>query len=578
VIALDFETAYDGQYSVKALGPWRYCHDPRFRLLLCAAHSPDFRQVAAPGAFDWRALHGRQIVAHNAGFDRAVFKRARELGICPADVEPAGWLDTAAACAYLGLPRDLAGAVRELFGVAIDKSVRDRMAGAQPDLFDNTAGYAAGDSYWAWRIWERVGPHWPESERRLLELTHAMGDYGVRIDVTAARTAAADLAAVVASLEASTPFRPIASKPALDAACAAAGVARPPGTRTGDPAVEQWCRIYNGHDAARWVRNVQAWRRANRTRAVVDSMLDRIDPATGRMVYDLRYFGAVPTGRWSGSGGLNVQNFNRQDGAGVNLRGLIVPEPGHVFVIADYAQIEARVLLWLAGDREFLEQLRGGMDLYEAAARKMLGYADPRPLKAVDPGLRQLAKGMTLGLGFGMGARKFVSAAKILAGLDLSFDDCKRHVSTFRRTNPRITDYWQALAEAFQRRAGKAYYRHGLPSGRPLHYWEPVCDGEMECAQVKGGERIRLHPGLLAENAVQATARDILAAAWIRCVDAGHIPVLSVHDELVFEVPEAGAQHAAAAIQQIMQAPPPWPDADALPLQVETAIARRYGK
>lgn len=578
MIAFDTETYYDGRYSVKALGNWRYCHDPRFRLLQCAVYSPAGACVAGPSALDWRRLHGRQVIAHNAGFDRAVFERARELGLCPPDVEPAAWLDSSAACAYLGLPRDLAGAVKELFGVTLDKSIRARMAGAQPDLFDDTGAYAAGDAYWAWRLWERVGGKWPVEERRLLDLTRDMGDRGVRIDTAAATTAVDELTAAIAGLEAATPFRPIASRQALDEACAAAGAARPPGTRSGDPALEQWLRIYAGHEAARWVRNVQAWRRANRTLAVVETMLDRVNLDTGRMVYDLKYFGAVPTGRWSGSGGLNMQNFNRQDGAGVNLRGLIVPAQGHRFVIADYAQIEARVLLWLAGDREMLDQLRGGMDLYEAAARKMLGYADPRPIKAVNPGLRQLAKGMTLGLGFGMGAGKFVSAAKILAGLDLSLEECKRHVATFRRTNPRIIAYWDRLAEAFRLRHGKPYYRHFLPSGRPLHYWEPVCNGGMECAQEKGGERIRLHPGLLVENAVQATARDILAVAWARCTDAGFAPVLSVHDELVFEVPEAAAAEAATAIRRIMQTPPPWPDAEILPLEVETAIAGRYGK
>jgi len=177
-----------------------------------------------------------------------------------------------------------------------------------------------------------------------------------------------------------------------------------------------------------------------------------------------------------------------------------------------------------------------------------------------------------------MGAAKFASAAKALAGLELSLEDCKRHVATFRRANPRITDYWQALAEASRRRAGKPYYRHVLPSGRPLHYWDPVCDGGMECAQVKGTERIRLHPGLLAENTVQATARDILADAWARCATAGLAPVMSIHDELVFEVPAADAKDAAAVIMRIMQTPPPWPDADLLPLEVETVAACRYGK
>ena len=73
--------------------------------------------------------------------------------------------------------------------------------------------------------------------------------------------------------------------------------------------------------------------------------------------------------------------------------------------------------------------------------------------------------------------------------------------------------------------------------------------------------------GLLAENWTQATARDVLASAWLRCADAGFVPVLSVHDELVFELPEATAAQDLARIIALMETPVPW--APHLPLSVE---------
>lgn len=579
MIALDFETYWAANYSVKELGSLLYCRDPRFRCTMVAAWSPHASISCRPHSFPWKLLHGRQIIAHNAGFDRAVFERLCTDGVVPAGVEPAGWLDTAALCVYFGLPRDLAGAVKAVFGVALDKSIRDRMAGVQADLFDDVAAYAASDAEWAWRLWDRLGAKWPAAEARLCALTREMGARGVCIDLPAAAAAEAKLAAEIAAIEAALPFSPPASTAALKQACQQLGQPIPPGTAAKDPGVEAWCAANQAKDSPLWVRQVQAWRRANRTREVVRSMLARVSPESGRMQYELKYFGAGQTGRWSGGGGLNIQNFNRQAGdTGVDLRGLIVPAPGHAFVVADYAQIEARVLLWLAGDYEFLDDLRGGMDLYEAAARRMLGYADPRPLKAVDPGLRQLAKGMTLGLGFGMGAGKFVSAAKILAGLDLAFDACRGHVDTYRKANPLVVDFWRRQGDAFEARHGKAHYSPRLPSGRLIRYWEPLCDGDMTYAAEKGGTRFTGHPGLLAENMVQATARDILADAWLRLADAGHAPVMSIHDELVFEVEKPRTKDALREIVGIMQTPPAWPLADRLPLGVEVGIAKRYGK
>jgi DNA polymerase len=81
---------------------------------------------------------------------------------------------------------------------------------------------------------------------------------------------------------------------------------------------------------------------------------------------------------------------------------------------------------------------------------------------------------------------------------------------------------------------------------------------------------------LLAENWTQATARDVLAEAWLRCCDSGFVPILSVHDELVFELPEATAEADLARIIAIMEAPVPW--AAHLPLKAEGKLSPFYAK
>jgi len=350
----------------------------------------------------------------------------------------------------------------------------------------------------------------------------------------------------VADLAVGIPFTPPLSAPAFAAWCASRGVEAPKSTGKAagveglDPAT------------ATMVRKVQQFRSVNRTAALFDSLAARTRP-DGRMAYDLKYFGAAQTGRWSGGGGFNMQNLNRGEAAGQDVRAMFCCPEGRVFVIADYAQIEARVLLWLAGERAMLEMIAGGMDLYEAAARRMLGYTDPRPIKEVNPGLRQLAKGMQLGLGFGMGAGKFVSAAKSLAGLEIGFDQAQEAVTTFRRQMKGVTGLWSRLADDFEAASGKPYHQMALPSGRRMTYWQPACCGNMEAAQVKGGPRYQLHPGLLAENLVQATARDVLASAWLRCANAGYVPVMSVHDELVFECDEAFVPALVEEVRALMQ-------------------------
>jgi DNA polymerase bacteriophage-type len=90
------------------------------------------------------------------------------------------------------------------------------------------------------------------------------------------------------------------------------------------------------------------------------------------------------------------------------------------------------------------------------------------------------------------------------------------------------------------------------------------------------GDRIKVYGGLLAENWTQATARDVLASAWLRCDAVGFRPVLSVHDELVFEVPEASAEEDLRRIVRIFEEPVPW--AAGLPLRADGKLCSVYGK
>lgn len=577
-LALDFETAWSKDYSVAKMGPWAYCHDPRFDpYLVSVAASDGFEWVGHPAQAPWdRFARYPTWVSHNAGFDEQVFLAARDRGDFSSP-DPAAWHCSADLCGFRQLPRALDKAVEQAFDVVLDKSVRER-AGQQGDMFPPTEkelrDYALEDARWCLKLWDKYHRPWLETEIRLSDHTRMMGREGIGFDLDAARGARDSLAFRRAQIESEIPWadRGIAptSRTELFAECHRAGILPPSSTAEKSPEYEAWLEQFG--ETLPWVRGLNQWRKINRTLSVVESMLLRAD-GTGRLHYGLKYYGAAITGRWSGSDGLNLQNLNRDDTAGgIDLRGLLIPKPGHVFIISDLAQIEPRCLAQVVKDETMLAFLRSGADLYEAHARATMGYADPRPLKEVDKGLRALAKARSLGLGYGCGPAKFVAVAKLMAGLDITQEDAEKTVADFRESNPLIVQAWARLEKLFRSEKNAAVVLT-LPSGRKMRYFHP--QGGQATATL-GGPLKKFYGGLLAENYIQAMARDVLAEMVLAVEEAGLPVVLHVHDEIVVEVPEADAEGALATIEKIMTTPPEW--ADNLPLACEAAIAHRYQK
>jgi hypothetical protein len=181
------------------------------------------------------------------------------------------------------------------------------------------------------------------------------------------------------------------------------------------------------------------------------------------------------------------------------------------------SQIESRVLLYLAGDTEALRLFRENQeaDAYAIHARRTMGYAEPEPLKAwcerTGSNLRQLAQARVLGLGYGCGWRKFIEAARVMAGLELSDADSKRIVSEFRESNLLIVDLWNRLQQACEARDGKTYAlplpitQHDPAAKRFLLFRDISITEDGVTCSIAGG-RVRVFGGLIAENWTQATA------------------------------------------------------------------------
>lgn len=251
------------------------------------------------------------------------------------------------------------------------------------------------------------------------------------------------------------------------------------------------------------------------------------------------------------------------------LRSLFVASPGRELIGADYAAIEARGIAWLAGQQDVLDVFASGEDIYV------------RDAAGVGSDNRQLGKTLRLGLGYGMGALKFIlTAAK--DGIVVARKDAARMVKLWRQNNEAIVDFWHDIERAahdavenmgtvYQVRnitmsATKACLSVKLPSGRVIRYWRPKVavvkktietltdEGEIKRIEREGPELQFFAPdeetgqfvkqstygGKLAENLTQAVCRDLLAAATVRLRGTLYETVLHVHDSIAAEVP-AGA-------------------------------------
>lgn len=277
------------------------------------------------------------------------------------------------------------------------------------------------------------------------------------------------------------------------------------------------------------------------------------------------------------------------------LRPALIPAKGHVFVVADWAAIEARVNPWMSntddGERK-LNVFRAGEDIYKVnAAATFKVRAD-----AVNDDQRQIGKVQELSCGFAGGVGAFASMGRVY-GILMPEAESKRMVSAWRRANSWAVTYWSALENAYTNAihrkghefsAGRVTYVYDglnlwymLPSKRVLCYpqarweedsvtyakasWKPKQDATE-------WPRARLWKGLACENITQAVANDLLRVA-LRDLDG---VVLHIHDEIVVECAVADADATAAKVKQVMCDAPHW--ARGIPLNAEVKILERYGK
>lgn len=579
--AADFETFYSKDISINEQGVFHYLRHPDNDIYMVSIAGDDgFRFVGHPKEAPWRDLEGSIFLSHNVGFDSAVFYRLQELGIVPDPYKLTAWHDTADLAAFLAVPRSLKSAASILLGVAADKDVRDKMKGQRwenmtPEFQEEVRKYALKDAELCLELWQKYSDKWPKVERQISHMTAQMAYKGVPLDREALEAAKTKLEVAVWEAEALIPWAKdskVLSPIAVRAECAKNGIPCPKSLAQDDPEAEAWEEAYA--EKYSWIGALRNYRKSNKHLKTVCTMLGRLRP-DGTMAYGLKYFGAH-TGRDSGESGWNAQNMPKGEIVGVNLRSLVKAGEGKTFVNCDLSQIEPRVLHWLAGDTHILQYIRESTDLYEAQARAWGLYSEVGALEATNPALRHQIKGLAIGLGYGMSAKKFSE----VAGVDLK--EAERLVTLYRSKNPLVLKLWKRLERVLTETSKSPTDKHAyltLPSGRQMTYWNVSNSSRGPTAEFsRNGTLIRLSTwgGSLSENITQAVARDVFMYQCLELTKQGLPPCLRIHDEVLIEVDEAKAVEALSAVQSIMSTGPSW--ATGLPLAAKGQISKIYKK
>lgn len=278
------------------------------------------------------------------------------------------------------------------------------------------------------------------------------------------------------------------------------------------------------------------------------------------------------------------------------IRGLIA-DLGRYLNVADYSQIEARLLAWIVGDADLLGAFARGDDPYKMMAAKIYG----KPVEEITGTERFMGKQTVLGCGYGLGGGGFQFMLDTTYDVQIEREEADELVALYRKNARPVVKFWRrldnALAHASENvgtefavikgkisikftRADRFWLK--LPSGRLLRYYEVEkkvdrrgriswsCFGRLKNGGGYG--RVKIYGGALTGHIVQSTARDIMASAMVRLDDLGHKLVLTVHDELV-----AADDGRFDEFKREMTTRPAWLTKD-FPLATDAFQTERYRK
>lgn len=251
------------------------------------------------------------------------------------------------------------------------------------------------------------------------------------------------------------------------------------------------------------------------------------------------------TGRLS-SEQPNLQNIPQESEWAKPLREAFRAAAGKRFLSFDYSQLELRLLAHLTQNLQLLEAFHDGEDIHALTASHIFQV----PRDRVSPPMRRVAKTLNFGIIYGMGARAFSRAS------GLRLEEAKRFIETYFHNFPEV-QAWQEQVKAEARTYGFVKNVNGRRRWFVKNHGVAPAPGEFERAAVN--------------MPLQSLAADILKLAMIRVGGtAGAELVLSIHDELLFEVPDDTMRKIAPAIRDTME--------HAFPLSVPLTVQVKHGE
>ena len=301
----------------------------------------------------------------------------------------------------------------------------------------------------------------------------------------------------------------------------------------------------------------------------------------GRLPVPLKYY-AAHTGRWGGADSLNLQNLPSRTGSSSLKKSIVAPQ-GFVMIDADSAQIEARMLAWLSGQNDLVEQFTVGEDVY----RLMASAIYSKDVSDITKDERFIGKTVVLGCGYGMGAEKFKNMLS-LQKVSMDKSEAERIISIYREKNFKIKQLWgqgqNALRFILQKRNAPIGQHNVvsvmdggllLPSGITMRYTNLRNDKDDGFIyDARKNEVVRIYGGKVIENIVQALARIVIGHQMLKIAERYRV-VLTVHDAVACIAPETEVLEAKRYVEECMRSAPEW--AVGLPLNCESGYGRSYG-
>lgn len=604
LITLDFETYYDRDFSLSKMTTEEYIRDPRFEVIGVGVKVNNEGTEWASGThaeikgylqtFNWS---DSMVLAHNTMFDGAILSWL-------FDVHPRVYTDTLCiARALHGV--DVSGSLKALSerykigakGTEVLNALGKRRVDFTEQELSQYGDYCINDvelTYKLFNIFLRKG--FPKQELQLIDCTLRMFVEPVLdLDIGLLEQHLEDTKEQKDQLleSAGVSKEDLMSNPKFAAVLEGLNV-EPPMKVSATTGKETYAfaksdeefKALADHEDAR-VQAVVAARLGNKSTLEETRTQRFIDIGKrGTLPVPVRYY-AAHTGRWGGDDKINMQNLPSRGPNGKKLKKSILAPEGFTLIDADSAQIEARVLAWLAEQDDLTAAFDAGEDVYVKMASRIYGCDEADVTKDQ----RFVGKTTILGAGYGMGAVKFQAQLKNF-GFEVDLDEARRIINIYRESNWKINHLWRNCQNMIRYmvngdsvQVGKAGVLETLgseravklPSGLLLRYnnlsAEQTENGVEYSYETRRGWT-RIYGGKATENLCQAIARCIIGEQMLQ-INKRYRVVLTVHDSIVACVRDEEVDQAQAYIEDCMRQVPVW--AAGLPIDCESGTGKSYG-